>query len=88
MAHADREEIIQVVLDYLAQYDTSGTPGLDEDLFESGRVNSLFSIQLVGFLENTFRIKITVTDLDLQNFATVNRVADLVLAKSATTTGA
>lgn len=88
MARADREEIVQVVLDYLAQYDTGGAPDLDEDLFDTGRVNSLFAIQLVGFLETTFRIKITVTDLDLQNFSTVNRVADLVLAKTATTTGA
>ncbi|MEV0256069.1 acyl carrier protein [Streptomyces sp. NPDC050732] len=84
----NRDEVTQIVLDYLAQYDTSGTPDFDENLFETGRVNSLFAIQLVGFLESTFRIKMSVDDLDLQNFSTVNCIADLVQAKSATVAGA
>lgn len=75
------EEIAQVVLDFLAQHDPGPAPDPDEDMFDTGRVNSLFVIQLIGFLESRFEIKVLVDDLDLANFSTVNKVVDFVLQK-------
>jgi D-alanine--poly(phosphoribitol) ligase subunit 2 len=69
------------VVGYLAQYDPSPAPDRDEDLFETGRVNSLFVVQLLTALERHFRIKINVADLDLQNFSTVNKIIDFVVRK-------
>ena len=50
----------------------------DEDMFATGRVNSLFALQLVTFLEKEFGAKIENEDLKIDNFRTVNAIADLV----------
>jgi methoxymalonate biosynthesis acyl carrier protein len=56
----------------------------DDDLFESGIVNSLFAVQLTTFIEKTFRIDITADDLDIQNFKSLNAATDFVLRRRAT----
>lgn len=53
----------------------------DLDLFESGLINSLFTIQLMTYLEKTFAIKITMDDLELSNFCSVNAIAIFVQKK-------
>jgi methoxymalonate biosynthesis acyl carrier protein len=50
----------------------------DEDLFDSGIVNSLFSIQLISFIEKSFDIKVTADDLDMDNFKSINAVYNFV----------
>ena len=55
----------------------------DENIFDLGFVNSLFAMQLVMFLEKEFDIKIDNKDLDLNNFKTINAIANLVIRKSA-----
>jgi acyl carrier protein len=58
--------------------------GDDDDLFESGIVNSLFAMQLTIFIEKTFRIEITADDLDIRNFKSLNAATDFVLRRRAT----
>lgn len=53
----------------------------NEDLFESGIVNSLFAIQLMTFLEKTFDIEVTMDDLDMENFKSINTTSSFVLRK-------
>ncbi|MFT7032457.1 MAG: methoxymalonate biosynthesis acyl carrier protein [Cyclobacteriaceae bacterium] len=53
----------------------------EENIFESGLVNSLFSIQLVTFLESTFVIKITMDDLDFKNFESVDKISEFIVRK-------
>ncbi|MBL0743059.1 acyl carrier protein [Chryseolinea lacunae] len=53
----------------------------DEDLFDSGIVNSLFSIQLVTFIEKSFGLEITQDDLDMDNFKSVDAVCNFVRRK-------
>lgn len=55
----------------------------DEDIFALGFVNSLFSMQLVMFLEKEFGVRIDNKDLDLNNFRTINTIAELVQGKLA-----
>jgi acyl carrier protein len=59
------------------------TDGLDDDenLFESGVVNSLFAIQLMAFLEKTFGIEVTPEDLDIDHFKSLNATAAFVARK-------
>lgn len=52
-----------------------------EDLFESKLVNSLFAIQLVTFVEKTFQIKVTMDDLDIDNFKSIDAVYHFVISK-------
>jgi acyl carrier protein len=58
-------------------------PDLDNDLdiFESGMVNSLFAIELMTFLEKSFDIKVTMDDLDMENFKSVNAASLFVQQK-------
>ncbi len=49
-----------------------------DDIFADGLVNSLFALQLVTFLEDSFKITVENDDLDLQNFRSVDAIADFV----------
>ena len=55
----------------------------DEDIFATGHVNSLFAMELITFLEGTYGIAIATEDLELENFSTVRRMAELVARKRA-----
>ncbi|MEU8263742.1 phosphopantetheine-binding protein [Micromonospora sp. NPDC048999] len=50
----------------------------DDDIFETGLVNSLFAMQLVLFVEQEFAIELDNGDLERDNFRTVNAIAELV----------
>lgn len=50
----------------------------DEDIFETGLVNSLFAMQLVLFVEQEFAIEISNADLERDNFRTVESISGLV----------
>ena len=54
----------------------------DEDIFSLGFVNSMFAIQLVLFVEREFQIAIENEDLELENFRTINSIANLVESKT------
>jgi methoxymalonate biosynthesis acyl carrier protein len=54
------------------------TPAVDQDLISTGLVTSMFAIQLVLFLEQTFEVEIVGRDLQLTNFRTVGAMAGLV----------
>ena len=76
------EPIIKIrafLLTYIQNHDLQN----DEDIFAGGFVNSLFAMQLVLFLEGSFRIKIERQDLKLDNFRTVNSLTQLVERKMA-----
>jgi len=55
--------------------------GNDENLFESGIVNSLFAVQLMTFLERTFEIEVGTDDLDIENFKSIDTTAAFVAKK-------
>ena len=55
----------------------------DDNLFESGIVNSLFAVQLMTFIEKTFAIEVGIDDLDIENFKSVNAAAAFVVTKTA-----
>ena len=55
----------------------------DEDnLFESGIVNSLFAVQLMTFIENTFGVEVTPDDLEIENFKSIQASAAFVAKKN------
>jgi len=55
----------------------------DDDLFESGLVNSLFAVQLMTFLEKTFAIEVEADDLDIRNFRSLEAATNFVAKKNA-----
>ncbi|WP_030397161.1 MULTISPECIES: acyl carrier protein [Kitasatospora] len=50
----------------------------DTDLFDAGGLSSLFAMQVVVHLEQTYAIAVRGADLRLDNFRTVRRMAELV----------
>jgi methoxymalonate biosynthesis acyl carrier protein len=54
----------------------------DDNLFEIGVVNSLFAVQLMTFIENTFGIEVTMDDLDIDNFKSLNAATAFVVRKN------
>lgn len=54
----------------------------DDDLFESGIVNSLFAVQLMTYIEKTFGIEVGMDDLDIENFKSLNATTEFVLKKN------
>lgn len=67
---------------FLARHIGGRNIGDDEQIFASGVVNSMFAMQLVLFLEKSFKIAIANEDLDLKNFQTINAMADLIARKT------
>jgi methoxymalonate biosynthesis acyl carrier protein len=53
----------------------------DDNIFESGIVNSLFAVQLMTYLEKTFGIEVTMDDLAIENFESVNSTSSFVMNK-------
>jgi len=63
--------------------DSINIPNLtdDDNLFESGIVNSLFAVQLMTFIEKSFNIEVTMDDLSMENFESVNATSSFVERK-------
>jgi methoxymalonate biosynthesis acyl carrier protein len=55
----------------------------DDNLFESGIVNSLFAVELMTFLEKTFGVEVGPDDLEIANFQSIEAAADFVARKQA-----
>ena len=53
----------------------------NENIFESGFVDSYDALALVVFIEEEFNIQIVDDDLDLANFMTINRIVQFVNRK-------
>lgn len=78
------EEVIKSeIRKFLDQYFRSDDLQDDDDIFEQGYVNSLFAMQLVIFVEETYQTQIENEDLILENFNTVNALKNLILRKVA-----
>jgi acyl carrier protein len=72
-------EIKQVLRNFILDSVNFKNLADDDDLFESGIVNSLFAVQWMTFIEKTFHIEIGVDDLDIQNFKSLNAATAFVL---------
>ena len=53
----------------------------DDNLFESGIVNSLFAVQLMTFIEKSFAIEVGPDDLEIANFKSIEAAAGFVVRK-------
>jgi methoxymalonate biosynthesis acyl carrier protein len=77
-ASAEADEIRGTVLQFLKEK-TLATPATDQDLFASGVVSSMFAMEMVVFLEQSYRVTIVGGDLKIDNFRTVDAMTQLVL---------
>lgn len=80
---APNRKIRDQVRSFVASAYKGHAPTDDEDIFTSGHLNSLFAMELVSFIEETYNIVIENEDLELENFSTIERLAALVERKLA-----
>jgi methoxymalonate biosynthesis acyl carrier protein len=73
--------IEEALLGFLAERIKTSV-AVDQDLFRSGLVSSMFAMQLVVHLEESYDIAIIGPDLKLDNFRTVQAMTSLVLRLS------
>lgn len=61
----------------------TGREQLDKDLdiFASGLVSSLFAIELMTYIEREYSIKVTMDDLDMDNFKSLERIGQFIARK-------
>jgi methoxymalonate biosynthesis acyl carrier protein len=55
----------------------------DDELFASGLANSLFAVQIVMWVEQTFDVPITSDDMDIANFWSIAAISSFIAAKQA-----
>ena len=75
------ERIREFVKMNLSIYNDDVILGDDDNIFELGFVDSPFAIQLICFIEEEFKIRVGDDDLDIDNFTSINRIAEFVSMK-------
>lgn len=56
-------------------------PSADTDLFETGVLDSMAFVELLHGLEQRFGITVSLDDLDINHFRSVNKIAGFILHK-------
>jgi len=82
MTAIDENEIKESIRSFIASSVNIPDFKDDENLFESGIVNSLFAVQLMTFIEGTFAVEVGTEDLEIENFKSVNAMTAFVLKKN------
>ena len=75
------EEIKNKLRTFLNRFFRKQELGDNDDIFALGFVNSLFAMQLVMFLEKEFGLRVENEDLDINNFRSIQAIADFVSSK-------
>lgn len=78
----DMEENKTKIRGFLSRFFKNRDIRDDEDIFESGIVNSLLAMQLVLFVESEFGVAVEDEDLDLENFKSVGAISEFIERKS------
>jgi len=74
-----QERIARLFSDIL----TIDIPSTDTDLFDTGVLDSLAFVELLLHLEREFGVTTSVDDLEINNFRSIDRIADYVMARTA-----
>jgi methoxymalonate biosynthesis acyl carrier protein len=56
-------------------------PSVETDLIETGLVDSLMFVQFLAELEESFDVRVSLEDLEIEHFRTITRIASFVAAK-------
>lgn len=79
----EADAVQQKVYTYILRNISVDHVDYDLDIFDEGLVSSLFAIELMTFIEKNFAVKVTMEDLDMNNFKTVNSITRFIEHKKA-----
>ena len=74
-------EIKVKVKEFIFKLNRNAPLGEDDNIFQTGIVNSLFAIQLIMFIEKTFNIKISASEINPENFFSINKITEFIEGK-------
>ena len=57
-------------------------PSADTDMFEIGLLDSLKLVEMLFQLEQEFGVNVSIDDLDIENFRTIDRIARFLSERS------
>lgn len=78
-----QETITQFITAMLLERGIKAKPSPDTSLVDSGMIDSLSVVTFVGQLETEFGITITMADMTLDNFDTIQLICDFVKSRLA-----
>lgn len=76
---ADRADVQRRIADWFLQSLNLEIPSPKTDLFETGVLDSLGFVELMLHLEREFGVTITLEQVEVDNFRSVERIATLLL---------
>ena len=83
----DVQNTAQIIRSFLLEklFDDASANELNDatPLVSSGILDSIFTLELVAFLETTFQIEYQPNEIDVDHFETISVIANSVLAKTA-----
>jgi len=80
----DASDVQRRIMDFMSRtllFQFGNSVGPDTDLFQAGLIDSFGFIELVGFLEATFAVKLTDDDLASPETATLAGTTRLVMSR-------
>ncbi len=79
---ADRANVERQIAGLFETHMNVSVASVETDLFESGVLDSLAFVDLLLKLEEEFGIKTTVDELEIDNFRSINRIAEFVASRN------
>lgn len=78
-----QETITKFITEILLKRGIKAEPSPDTSLVDSGMIDSLSVVTFVRRLEDAFDIEVTMTDMTLDNFDTIQLICDFIRRKLA-----
>jgi acyl carrier protein len=79
--HDNRQYLISAVTRLFAEQLHIEVPSPESDLIEAGAIDSLSLVELLVQIERAFGVTVSMDDLDLASFRTVERIAQYVASR-------
>ncbi|SHJ86278.1 Acyl carrier protein [Clostridium cavendishii DSM 21758] len=74
-------EVKEKIRQFLSRFFYSNDIQDDDNILEMDTVNSLFTMQLLMFLESEFKFQVSNEDIDLENFKSINAIVNYLRKK-------
>ena len=77
----NKEKIRNYISDNLVTFEDEVRFNDNDNIFELGIVDSLFAMKLINFVEKNFDIVIGFSDINIDNFSSIDNIAKLIQVK-------
>ena len=72
------DNLVASILNKILSSTGQAITGFDEEIFETGLIDSFGIVELITALEEDFQIKIPFEDMTIQNFSSVNEISKFI----------